>query len=60
MLLLDIKTNPSSYTCETLEKLVSDSFAELNLVMDGSKLRYDFNENLAAELILEARELCGN
>lgn len=57
MLLLDIKTNPSSYTCETLEKLVSDSFAELNLVMDRSKLDYDFNENLAAELILGAREL---
>jgi hypothetical protein len=56
-LLLDIKTNPSSYTCETLEKLVAESFGELNGVIDNSKLRYDYDENLAAELILEARGL---
>jgi hypothetical protein len=56
-LLLDIKTNPENYTRDELEKMVAESFGELNRVMDSSKLHYEYDEKLAAELILEARGL---
>lgn len=56
-LLLDIKINPENYTRDELEKMVAESFGELNRVMDSSKLHYEYDEKLAAELILEARGL---
>lgn len=60
-MLMDIKTNPQSYTCEGLKRMVDDEFNRLVEVMDESKIKYKFDVDIAADLILKCRgvyEMC--
>jgi hypothetical protein len=54
-MLMDIKTNPKCYTCEQLNSMVDEQFQILITVMDQSKLKYKFDPNIAADIILNAR-----
>tara|TARA_R110002167_G_scaffold98020_3_gene258286 strand:- start:19247 stop:20002 length:756 start_codon:yes stop_codon:yes gene_type:complete len=55
--LMHIKNTPEEYTCEKLEGYVDAAFADLVEVMDKSTISYKFDEDLAAELVMEAREV---
>ena len=56
-MLMNIKNRPEEYTCEQLKNLVDDKFKQLETVMESSKIRYKFNEDLASDLILKARNI---
>lgn len=53
--LMDIKNTPEKFTCEQLEKWVDMEFNSLCTIMDNSKIKYTFDADLAAELILQTR-----
>lgn len=57
-LLMDIKTNPQNYTKEHLVKISNDKFHELVSTMDASKVKYEFDEYIAADFIIEAKFGC--
>jgi hypothetical protein len=53
--LMDIKINPSNYSCEELKDMVYQQYAELIDAIEHSNIQFNFDERLAASLILEAR-----
>lgn len=53
--LMDIKNHPENFTCEQLEKWVDMEFNSLNIIMDNSTIKYKFDADLAAEIILQSR-----
>jgi hypothetical protein len=55
--LMDIKTNPSNYSLNELKDEVYSRYADLIDAMDQSKIKYEFDDELAANLILEARKI---
>lgn len=55
--LMSIKENPAFYSCDELKKLVDNKYSELEKAMDESKISYNFDANLAADLVLSARSL---
>jgi hypothetical protein len=56
-LLMSIKTNPSSYTCDDLSHLVDQKFEELCKVMENSDVRFKFDVDLAADIVEQARNI---
>lgn len=53
-MLMDIKTNPQSYTCDMLKKRVDHHFEKLVKAMDESTIKYKFDVDLASDIILQA------
>lgn len=56
-MLMDIKTKPQSYTCEGLKEMVDRKFEELVETMDNSTIRFKFDVDLAADIILKAKNI---
>lgn len=54
--LMDIKTQPQKYTVEQLKARVDHEYALLVEKMDNSDVNYKFNSELAADLIMTARD----
>lgn len=54
-LLMSIKTCPEDYTCVQLEKMVDEKFKDLEKTMDTSNIRFDFDVDLASEILLDAK-----
>lgn len=55
--LMNIKTRPSFYTCEFLKTMVEIEFEKLTKAMDKSKIRFKFNADIAADIILKSRNI---
>jgi hypothetical protein len=55
--LMNIKNNPQDFTCDQLKTLVDEKYKELEAVMESSKIRFKFDEDLASDLILAARNI---
>jgi len=55
-LLMDIKTCPEKYERDQLEQMVNDEFAELEQVIDNTDVEYKFDDELAAQIILDGRK----
>lgn len=55
--LMDIKSNPKNYTCEQLKKMVDQEFKNLENVMDNSQISFKFNPDIAADIILAAKNI---
>jgi len=53
--LMQIKTCPEQFTCESLVSMVDDQRAKLYEIMDSSDVKFLFDENLAADLILQTQ-----
>lgn len=53
--LMGVKTEPEQYTCDQLEQMVNDKFSELERVMETSTIRFDFDVDLASEILLTAK-----
>jgi len=56
-LLMDIKNYPIKYDCEQLKAMVDEEFKKLNNIIDNSKVSFKFDIDLAADIILESRNL---
>lgn len=54
--LMDIKENPEKFTCDQLKSYVDHHYSELEKAMDESKVSYTFDADLAADLVLTARD----
>lgn len=54
--LMDIKTQPQKYTVEQLKARVDHEYAVLVDIMDKSDVTYKFDSELAADLIMTARD----
>jgi hypothetical protein len=55
--LMDIKSNPSNYTCEQLKEAVDMNYENLVTSMEKSKIKFSFNIDLASDIILESRNV---
>ena len=55
--LMEIKNTPEKYSLEILKAMVELEYAILNKIMDESNVRYEFDIDLASDIILEARKL---
>jgi hypothetical protein len=54
--LMDIKTQPQKYTVEQLKARVASEYDLLVQAMDNSSVNYSFDSELAADLIMTARD----
>jgi hypothetical protein len=54
--LMDIKTAPEKYTREQLEAFVNEEFQKLEKMIDNTEVEYTFDEELAAQIILDGRK----
>lgn len=54
--LMDIKTNPQDYTREELELAVEVEFEKMKKVIDNSSVEFTFDEDLAVDIIMAARQ----
>lgn len=54
--LMAIKTNPERYTCEQLKEMVDMNYENLVSSMEKSKIKFNFNVDLASDIILESRK----
>lgn len=54
--LMDIKTQPQKYTVEQLKARVASEYDLLVQAMDNSAVNYSFDSELAADLIMTARD----
>lgn len=54
--LMDIKTAPEKYTKEQLEDFVNEEFQKLEKTIDNTEVEYTFDEELAAQIILDGRK----
>jgi len=50
-LLMDIKTRPEGYTKDMLKTMVDTKYEELNEIMDNSTIKYEFDIDLATEIV---------
>lgn len=50
--LMEIKTQPQNFACEALEKIVWEEFAKLEKIIDNSKIKFEFDLDYAADLVL--------
>jgi len=55
--LMDMKNHPEKYTCDQLREYVNLAYQDLVQAMDNTTISYKFDEDLAADLIVEAREV---
>jgi predicted nucleotidyltransferase len=55
-LLMDIKTCPEKYERDQLEQMVNDEFFKLEKVIDNTDVEYKFDDELAAQIILDGRK----
>lgn len=55
--LMDVKTKPELYTCESLKQMVDERYALLEKAIQESTVRFDFDVELAADLIQESRKI---
>jgi hypothetical protein len=55
--LMDIKSNPSNYTCEQLKEYIDINYENLVTSMEKSKIKFNFNIDLASDIILESRNV---
>lgn len=55
--LMDLKTSPQYYTCKQLEQMVNEEFGRLEGVMESSKISFKFNPDIAADIILKAKQI---
>jgi hypothetical protein len=55
-LLMDIKTAPEKYSREQLEAFVNEEFQKLEKTIDNTEVEYTFDEELAAQIILDGRK----
>jgi predicted nucleotidyltransferase len=57
--LMDIKTNPQDYSCEDLKVIVEKMFQDLCDTMDNSKIEFQFDLDLASDIINNIRQKYG-
>lgn len=55
-LLIEIKTNPAKFSKEQLTAMVHASYEKLCEKMDASTVNFQFNEEIAAQIILNSRK----
>jgi len=53
--LMDIKINPQGYTKDHLEKRADEEFAKLNKAIDSSKIKFEFDIDLACDILMHFR-----
>jgi hypothetical protein len=56
-MLMEIKTKPENFTKDGLSIIVDEEFKKLEKIMDDSKIVYNFDVELAADLVMKARGL---
>lgn len=54
--LMDIKLNPQKYTCEQLTESVMMRYEDLLIAIEKSKVHYEYDVELASDIILELRK----
>lgn len=55
--LMEIKTQPENFTCEQLRQIVNVQYNKLEKAMDESKIVFEFDTNLASDIVHCARKL---
>jgi len=53
--MMDIKTNPQNYSCDQLKNIVEKTFQDLCDSMDNSKIEFQFDLDLASDIINKIR-----
>jgi hypothetical protein len=54
--LMDIKLNPQNHTCEQLKEDVMSRYENLSVAIEKSKVHYEYDVELASDIILELRK----
>ena len=54
--LMEIKNHPENFTCDQLSHMVDVQFKKLEEVMESSLVSFNFNVDLASDIVIRARE----